>query len=172
MDVLWSTWRSKYIQSFKDEKSGNEEEKCFLCEAVNNPAMDKELLVVARRDKSFAMLNRYPYNGGHLLIVPYSHIGNLEDLPDDVICDMMKLVKESVRVIEQVSKPHGFNIGINMGRVSGAGLPGHIHIHVVPRWNGDTSFMSVLSDVKVVSQSLEESQELLQKAFANNSTKA
>lgn len=167
MEILWSPWRSKYIQTFKDEDKNQEQKNCFLCEAGNNTdkEKDKELLVVHRRKLSFIMLNKFPYNNGHILIAPYRHIGTLDLLTDEEIFDMMKAVQDSLKVIDEVMKPHGYNIGINIGRVAGAGLPDHIHFHIVPRWNGDTSFMAVLSDVKVVSQSLEETQENFEKVF-------
>jgi ATP adenylyltransferase len=165
MEVLWSSWRSKYIQGFKDEQPDPNNNPCFICEAASNPLNDKELLVVARFEKSFVMLNKFPYNGGHLLVAPYRHVGNLDELQNEELVDMMNTVKISTKALELMSKPQGYNIGINLGRVSGAGLPGHIHIHVVPRWNGDTSFMSILADTKVVSQSLEETQVALSSAF-------
>lgn len=162
MEVLWSPWRSKYIERFKDEDK-HKDEVCFFCEAAESPDRDKELLVVARRDKCFAMLNKFPYNNGHALIAPYEHIGELKDIDAEVMLDMMNLVKETNEALEKMYSPHGFNVGINLGRAAGAGVPGHMHIHIVPRWNGDTSFTAVLSDIKVVSQSLEDTQELLTK---------
>ena len=168
MEILWSPWRSKYIQGFKDEKPSDIEKVCFFCEATDYPERAKELLVVERRELCFAMLNRYPYNNGHLMVAPFRHIGNLDELTDEELVAMMKLVKSSVKALDTHCKPHGYNIGINMGRVSGAGVPGHIHIHIVPRWNGDTSFISVLSDTKVVSQSIEETQEQLSAIFNNH----
>lgn len=164
MEVLWSPWRSKYIETFKDE---SKTEECFLCNAANSPEKDKELLVVARAENCFAILNRYPYNNGHVLIAPYRHVGEIELLSDEELFDMMKFVKRGVKALQEEFNPHGYNIGINLGRVAGAGLPGHIHIHIVPRWNGDTSFTAVLSDIKVVSQSLEDTQEILSNIFAN-----
>lgn len=165
MEVLWAAWRSKYIQGFKDEKTDPNNNPCFICEAVNSIDKDKEMLVVERKEHCFVMLNKYPYNGGHTLVAPNRHIGDLEDLTDEELLEMMKTVKETTKALNKMSNPHGYNIGINLGRVSGAGLPGHLHIHIVPRWHGDTSFMSVLSDTKVVSQSLEETQELLSQAY-------
>jgi ATP adenylyltransferase len=165
MEVLWASWRSKYIEGFKDETSDPNNNPCFICEAGNSYGKEKEMLVVARRKACFVMLNKYPYNGGHLLVAPYKHVADFDDLDDDELLDIMKTVRESIKALEYISKPHGYNIGINIGRVSGAGLPGHIHFHIVPRWHGDTSFMSIISDTKVVSQSLEESQKVLSEAF-------
>ncbi|TAL70179.1 MAG: HIT domain-containing protein [Bacteroidetes bacterium] len=166
MDILWSPWRSKYIQSFKDETHKNESEnRCIFCDALEQDGKDKEMLIVTRRDKCFVILNKYPYNGGHIMVAPNRHISSLEELEDDEIFALIKTIKKSIKVLEHISKPHGFNIGVNQGRVAGAGIPGHIHFHIVPRWNGDTSFMPVVSDTKIVSQSLEETQEIISKTF-------
>jgi ATP adenylyltransferase len=164
MEVLWSSWRSQYIQNFKDSATDPNNNPCFICHAINSDN-DKDLLVVSRQELCIIMLNKFPYNGGHLLVAPLRHVAEIEELSNDELLDMMKTVKLATKVINKISNPHGYNIGINQGRVAGAGLPGHVHIHIVPRWNGDTSFMSILSDTKVVSQSLEESQIVLEKAF-------
>jgi ATP adenylyltransferase len=165
MEILWSSWRSQYIQGFKDESECGEK-PCIFCFAKENPEHDADLLVVARRKLCFVMLNRFPYNGGHVMIAPYRHIGDLEELSIEEMTDIMLVVKETTKVLCKVSKPNGFNIGANIGRVAGAGIPGHIHFHVVPRWNGDTNFMSVVSDTKVVSQSLVETQMVLSSVFS------
>ncbi|MCX7736487.1 MAG: HIT domain-containing protein [Candidatus Kapabacteria bacterium] len=165
MDILWAPWRSKYIQAFKDEEHRDNEKTCFLCEAAKSIGKERELLVVERLKHCFIMMNKFPYNGGHLLIVPYKHVPNLEDLSSEELIEMMDAVKLAIKAINYVSSPHGFNIGINIGRVAGAGVPDHIHIHVVPRWNGDTSFISIISDTKVVSQALDETQQVFSEAF-------
>ncbi len=157
MDVLWSPWRSKYIETFKDEDK-NKGIGCFLCDAVLSAEKEHTCLVVAKRPECFAILNKFPYNNGHLLIAPLRHIAELDDLGEHELMAMMKLVREGMQVIREAYKPHGFNVGINIGRVAGAGVPGHIHIHIVPRWNGDTSYMATLADVKIVSTALEETQ--------------
>ncbi len=172
MEVLWAAWRSKYIQGFKSEKTDPNNNPCFICEACNSVGIDKEMLIVKRNNHCFVMLNKFPYNGGHVLVAPNRHVADLEELSDEELLEMMQTVKETTRALNKMSNPHGYNIGINLGRVSGAGLPGHLHIHIVPRWHGDTSFMSVLSDTKVVSQSLEETQELLSKAFQSLNDKS
>ncbi len=166
MDVLWSPWRSKYIDSFKEEEKEPGSGSCFLCNAVNRPQSVDAALVVEVREHCFAILNKYPYNNGHLLVVPNRHVAELEDLDEAELTAMMKLVKDGMAVIRQSCKPHGFNVGMNIGRVSGAGVPGHIHIHIVPRWNGDTSFMATTADVKIVSQALEDSQRQFAELFA------
>ncbi|MFA6571303.1 MAG: HIT domain-containing protein [Bacteroidota bacterium] len=165
MEIMWASWRSKYIQGFKDETECGDS-TCIFCSAAGNPENDSELYVVARRKNCFVMLNRFPYNGGHLMVAPYRHVAELDGLTLEEMTEIMIVIKESTKALCKISKPHGYNIGSNIGRVAGAGIPGHIHFHIVPRWNGDTNFMSVISDTKVVSQSLEETQVLLTKAFA------
>lgn len=165
MDPLWAPWRSKYIESFKDEPDDPEKKECFFCDAVARPEADEETLVVARREKCFVIMNRFPYNGGHLLVAPFRHVGGLIDLDDEELFEITETTRDAIEVIKKISSPDAFNIGANVGRVSGAGYPGHVHYHVVPRWNGDTSFMSVLFDVKVVSQALRDGREALANGF-------
>lgn len=165
MDVMWSPWRSKYIQTFKDEEKKEEDKECIFCRAARDPNRDDELFVVNRNENCFVIQNKYPYNNGHIMIAPYEHVGDIDDLEDRVLLEMMKTVKDTKNILSELYNPHGFNIGINLGRVAGAGVPGHVHIHIVPRWNGDTSFMPVFADVKVVSVSLEESQKMLSHEF-------
>jgi len=164
MDTLWSPWRSKYIDTFKQEDK-KEKEECFLCEAMNSPDRDAELLVITRRELCFAMLNKYPYNNGHMLISPYRHICDFNELTTDEMTAIMLLINDSIKVLNRCVKPHGFNVGANLGRAAGAGVPGHLHFHIVPRWNGDTSFMPTLADVKIVSQALEDNQRELSLMF-------
>ncbi|MGA2298951.1 MAG: HIT domain-containing protein, partial [FCB group bacterium] len=147
MEILWSSWRSKYIESFKDENDS----QCIFCNAVENPGKDSEMLVVARREKCFVILNRYPYNGGHVMIAPYRHVAEFGELSIEELTGIMETIQETIKILCKISKPQGYNIGANIGRVSGAGIPGHIHFHLVPRWNGDTSFMPVCADTKIVS---------------------
>lgn len=152
---LWAPWRIKYVQSLSEEC------ECFICHNLENPRDDDNNLVLWRTEKSIVILNRFPYNNGHLLIAPARHIGDLE-LTDEVeMLDLFKLVRESQKALSLAIKPHGFNVGLNFGRCAGAGLPDHLHIHVVPRWNGDTNFINVCSDTDVISQSLTELLEML-----------
>jgi ATP adenylyltransferase len=165
MEILFSPWRTKYIHSFKDEAE-KPAPLCFFCEYSNAPtSKDAENLIVARFPLCFAMLNRFPYNSGHVLIAPYRHIGDINELSDEEMAEMFRVCRIATNVITAVNKPHGYNIGMNLGRVSGAGVPDHLHIHVVPRWNGDTSFISVISDIKVVSEALEVTQAAFSKEF-------
>jgi ATP adenylyltransferase len=147
---LWAPWRVGYIQDLNG--SGD----CFICHDLKRPQDDDKNLVLWRSDKSIVVLNRFPYNNGHLLIAPVRHISDLEQANDEELLELTKLVRESKKALSLAIKPHGFNVGMNFGRCGGAGLPDHIHIHIVPRWDGDTNFMNVCSDTNVVSQSLAE----------------
>ena len=159
---LWAPWRIEYIQGLSErphsEKEGND---CFICRDLGHPQDDDKNLVLWRAPKSIVILNRFPYNNGHLLIAPARHISDLGEATDEELLEMIKLIRESQRALSLAIKPHGFNVGMNFGRCGGAGLPQHFHIHIVPRWNGDTNFMSVCSDTKVISQSLAALLELL-----------
>ncbi len=152
---LWAPWRIKYIQGL------GERHECFICHDLNNPQDDDENLVLWRSNCSVVILNRFPYNNGHLLIAPVRHIRDFEQASDEEMLELTKLIRESQKALSLTIKPHGFNVGINLGRCAGAGLPGHLHFHVVPRWDGDTNFMSVCSDTDVISQSLIELLEVL-----------
>ncbi len=162
MQQMWSPWRSQYIQSFKDE---TEKPACFLCAARDAVDADEEHLVVHRAESCFVILNRYPYNSGHVMVVPQRHSGALEELTADELAEIMLTIRDTDQVLRTVFSPHGMNIGANLGRTAGAGLPDHLHFHLVPRWNGDTNFMPVLSDVKVVSESLEDSRQKISDAY-------
>ena len=145
---LWAPWRIKYVQGLSDSSD------CFICQANVNPQDDDKNLVLWHTDRSIVILNRFPYNNGHLLIAPLRHIPDLEQADDEELLELIKLVRESKKALSATIKPHGFNVGMNLGRCAGAGLPGHLHIHIVPRWDGDTNFMNVCSDTDIISQSL------------------
>ena len=162
MDILWAPWRSQYIDTFKHP---SDDEQCFFCSAVTDTTNDKDRLVVARTEHCIVLLNRYPYNGGHLLIAPKAHIGDLSLLDSKVANEIMSLTQISIQVINSISKPHAFNVGMNLGRSAGAGVPGHLHQHVIPRWDGDTGFVSTICDMKVISQAMENIWEEMSKAF-------
>jgi len=151
MKNLWSPWRSKYIESFIKSDSND---KCILCEMVNLDPASEENLVVEQNELSFTVMNLYPYNSGHLMIVPKRHLSKLSQLSEIEMTECMKKLQEMESVLYDIMKPDGFNIGLNLGKVSGAGIDDHIHFHIVPRWNGDTNFMPVLGEVKVISQDL------------------
>ncbi len=163
MDKLWSPWRSNYIKSFKD-KSGDEE--CVFCAALNKDMEDDSSLIVKKGITSYLVLNLYPYNSGHLMAVPNRHICDLLELTDEEHTEIMNLIKDAVKALNYVMKPHGFNVGANLGKAAGAGIDQHLHYHILPRWNGDTNFMPSLGHVKVISQDLLETKNLLIDAFA------
>ncbi|MEI7534517.1 MAG: HIT domain-containing protein [Verrucomicrobiae bacterium] len=148
MDSLHAPWRIEYILSPKPElKEG-------LFARIAQSSDDVENLVVVRERTCFALLNRYPYNGGHLMVVPYKEVPDLNGLTDEELADLWKLVRRCSNALSAVMKPDGFNVGINIGKVAGAGIAEHLHIHIVPRWNGDTNFMPVLTNTSVVPDAL------------------
>jgi len=149
-DNLWAPWRTEYIQSLSEDSD------CFICHNLDNPQDDDKNLVLWRTEKSIVVLNRYPYNNGHLLIAPARHIANLDEATDEELLELTKLVRECQKALSAAINPNGFNVGMNFNRCAGAGLPGHLHIHIVPRWDGDTNFMNVCSNTNVISQSLAE----------------
>ena len=159
MQHLWAPWRMEFIKGPKP--SG-----CFFCEAAAaDPSDDAQLLVLARGKLALAILNRYPYNNGHLMIAPNAHLANLEDLPAATADDVMALTQRSLRVLRQVLSPQAFNLGINAGKTAGAGVADHVHQHVVPRWDGDTNFMPIVADTKVLNESLTVSYRQLRAGF-------
>jgi len=147
---LWAPWCVQYIQGLSESSD------CFICYDAENPGDDDKNLVLWRSDRSITMLNHFPYNNGHLLIAPTRHIPDLDQASDEELLELTKLVRESQKVLSLAIKPHGFNVGMNFGRCGGAGLPDHLHIHIVPRWDGDTNFMNVCGNTNVISQSLTE----------------
>lgn len=164
MDKLWSPWRSKYIESFKPGNS-KDDDSCLFCR-ISGEDRDKENFLVHRSKKSFIIMNLYPYNSGHLMIVPFAHAGSLSELDAETNSDIMNMLNLGCEILNDSIYPHGFNIGANLGRVSGAGVENHIHFHIVPRWNGDTNFMPVFNDVKVVSEAMEDTYQKLTAALS------
>ncbi|MHC1627209.1 MAG: HIT family protein [Candidatus Nezhaarchaeales archaeon] len=156
--ILWAPWRMKYIESPKKET-------CIFC-IGEDKEKDRKNLIVYRGSKSFIIMNRYPYNTGHVMIAPYKHVGDLTLLTDEELLDLMKNVNLSIRILREALKPEGFNIGINMGKVAGAGVEDHVHVHVVPRWLGDTNFMPVISQIKVMPELLETTYDKLREALS------
>ena len=146
MEQIWAPWRIEYIR--QAEKGG-----CFLCEKPKENK-DESNFILFRGESNFIILNSFPYNTGHLMVVPYRHIGHLDGLTDKEAKEHFELVKRSLTLLNQVMRPAGFNIGMNLGKVSGAGVDDHIHTHIVPRWQGDTNFMPVISNTRVVPEAL------------------
>lgn len=161
MEVLHAPWRIDYILAPKPPLA---DLSLFTRIAQSND--DEANYVIARDKTCYAVLNAYPYNGGHTLVVPYKQAPDLSDLTDDELCDLMRLTRRCQAVLTKVMKPQGFNIGVNLGKVAGAGIVEHLHIHVVPRWNGDTNFMPVIAGAHVVPEALADIAAKLRAAFA------
>lgn len=159
---LWTPHRMAYIRG-TSKPVGSGPEGCPFCKLVDLP--DKEALILARGALVFAVLNLYPYNPGHLMVVPYRHVADYTDLTADETVELATFTQRAMRVVRSVSMPHGFNIGMNQGVVAGAGIAGHLHQHVVPRWGGDANFMPVVGHTKVLPQLLGETRELLANAW-------
>lgn len=157
---LWAPWRIEYIRQLSDERQGG----CFLCKYAAEPDNDADHRILWRTATCLTTFNTFPYGPGHLLVAPLAHRANPEDLDEPVLVDLMCQVRDAKRLLDAVCGPHGYNIGMNLGRCAGAGLPGHLHLHVVPRWDGDTNFIPVLTDTRVISQSIGELYRLMQEA--------
>ena len=160
MELLWAPWRLAYVANPKPVAATPHADDCFLCRGIAEAA-DRENLIVLRTAHSVVVLNKFPYNNGHLLVAPLRHADRLDGLTDAELLDLQRTLIRMQAILEATIKPDGFNVGLNLGRVAGAGLPGHLHWHIVPRWNGDTNFMPVLTDAKVIVQSLDSLWELL-----------
>lgn len=155
--VLWAPWRMEYIR-------GEKEQGCIFCDKPKQTS-DRENFIVARGRAAFVIMNKYPYNNGHLMVVPYRHEAELDKLTVEESNEMAALLQQCARALKLTSAPHGFNVGMNVGAVAGAGIDGHLHFHIVPRWNADTNFMPILGHTKVIPESLWETWEALQVAF-------
>ena len=155
---IWAPWRLRYV------KDANKSDECVFC---TKPELgdDREALIVHRGERCFVILNLFPYTSGHLMVMPFEHLGRLQDIEPVVVAEMMDLAQQAMKRLETVYDPEGFNVGINQGRVAGAGVEGHIHLHVVPRWAGDNNYMPILADTRVMPQSLEESYDALEGGF-------
>lgn len=161
MDKLWAPWRMTYI---REALSGNPDDACVLCEIGKaSPERDEENLVLARGEHAFVVMNKFPYTNGHLMVTPYVHVAEVAELVDECLVGLWRLTQHSLEALRRAAAPDGFNIGANLGRVAGAGIEKHFHLHVVPRWSGDTNFMPVLADTKIISQALEETWRELRK---------
>lgn len=149
MKRLWAPWRIKYIE----QNSKVKETACIFCEKPKENK-DRDNLILFRGERSFIIMNIYPYNSGHLMIAPYNHLDSLEKLMDEELLDVLKMTKLSMQVLREVFSPNGFNLGMNIGKAAGAGIEEHVHLHIVPRWNGDTNFMPIIGDTKVMPEDL------------------
>jgi ATP adenylyltransferase len=161
LDRLWSPWRSDYIASAGDADSS----VCVFCKLRDEPDNDPTNFVVHRASHNFIVLNRYPYTSGHLLIVPYEHLGDLDMAAKATTDELMDLTKKCQTALREVYLPNGFNVGMNVGRAAGAGIAGHIHIHMLPRWAGDTNFMTSVAEARVLPEDLSTTYEKLRGKF-------
>jgi len=162
MDILWSPWRMKYVTDASNSGA------CVFCTSPGQ-ADSVANLIVHRGQKVYAILNRYPYTSGHLMIVPYNHTNQISDLSSETLKEMMLLVQKAVRILEKVYHPQGFNVGMNLGSVAGAGITSHLHMHVVPRWQGDANFMSVIGETRVLPEDLGRTYQRLSEAWQADS---
>lgn len=165
MEKMFSPWRSKYIASFKESSPKNDKGSIF---ADIPPEEDEARLVVYRGKKCFVIMNLYPYNAGHLMVIPYQVTARLSDLDDEAKLEVMNLIDRSMQALTMTCSPHGFNIGANIGNVAGGSVDSHLHFHIVPRWNGDTNFMPVVSETKVISNDMQDLYQKLRNAFREN----
>ena len=159
MDYLWTPWRYRYMAEAAGQQTG-----CIFCSALEKKD-DLETLIVFRGKKNFILLNRYPYTSGHVMIVPYAHIPDLKDCDAETLAEMMLLAQRVEGALAAAYKPDGFNLGMNLGRAAGAGVTGHVHLHVLPRWIGDANFMSVVGETRVEPEDLRTTYEKLRKAL-------
>jgi len=159
MKRLWAPWRSKYISCSKNDKKG-----CIFCQK-SREKKDRENYILFRGKSCLVMLNAFPYNNGHLMVIPYRHIGFLENLKQKESQELIEVTSQMLTLLKKVLHPEGFNLGMNIGEVAGAGIAGHLHLHIVPRWEGDSNFMPVISNIKVISESLDETYRRLKESM-------
>jgi ATP adenylyltransferase len=157
---IWAPWRLSYVKDASKDK----ESECIFCAALD-AGDDEAMLIVHRGERCFVILNKFPYTNGHLMVAPYEHTAALQELDADTTGELMALAQRGMNALEESYSPHGYNVGFNQGRVAGAGVEHHIHLHVVPRWGGDTNFMPVLGDTRVMNQTLEDSFQTVRRAF-------
>ena len=161
---IWAPWRLDYVK----DASKDSADECIFC-AKPSEDDDEANLIVHRGDRCFVILNLFPYTNGHLMVSPYEHVASLPELDAETLAEMMALAQQAMRLLEERYSPHGYNVGFNQGRIAGAGVEHHIHMHVVPRWGGDTNFMPVLADTRVMPQTLEQTFETLRGGFGSGS---
>ena len=153
MEQLWAPWRAQYVREGSQREKA--ESGCFLCDGLTAPeSEDRDHLVVWRRPHSVVVLNRFPYNNGHMLVAPIVHRGTLGELSGEDLTEPVETLKQVIAILDRMIRPQAYNVGLNQGKAAGAGLPGHLHWHVVPRWDGDTNFMPILGQTKVIVESL------------------
>ena len=159
MEKLWAPWRMDYILDSKEPAKG-----CIFCD-LPDQQNDKKNYIIHRSDLSFVMLNKFPYNNGHIMVIPYKHEADYTALDQEIIADAQQLIQKSLIALKNSMDPHGFNIGLNLGRTAGAGIDAHLHYHIVPRWEGDSNFVSVIGQTRVIPEDLETTYEKLAPHF-------
>jgi ATP adenylyltransferase len=165
MKNLWAPWRMPYLQDDAGNPPAESGDGCLFCPRLAQDR-DPQNLIVHRKPRTAVFMNKFPYNGGHLLVMPLRHLAELDDLDPDELFELFDTVRLARRVLASVMHPHGYNVGINLGAVSGAGVPGHLHVHIVPRWSGDTNFLPVFGDIKVIPEDIFVTRDKLAKTFA------
>jgi ATP adenylyltransferase len=158
MDYLWTPWRYRYVSD------ATKDDRCIFCDAVTSKD-DAAALVVERGEKNFVILNRYPYTSGHLMVVPYAHIPDLVSADAETLAEMMNIAQRAQKALGKTYRPEGFNVGINLGRAAGAGITGHLHMHILPRWAGDANFMTVTGETRVEPEELSTTYTRMRAAF-------
>jgi len=161
LDHLWAGWRGEYIAT-----AGAPDVACVFCRILGSDAADADTHVLARGDEVFSIMNAFPYTSGHLMVMPYRHVGELDELTDDERDELWREVTRAVTAVRTVYSPEGINVGVNLGRAAGAGVLGHLHVHVVPRWHGDSNFMTAVAETRVLPESLGDSAAKLREALA------
>lgn len=159
MEHLWTPWRSTYMQQKKDKS------RCLFCEAAAKSA-DEETLIVYRGEHAFVILNRYPYTSGHVMVAPYAHVARLSQVDEKTAAEMMQLARRAESVLERAYRPDGLNLGMNLGEAAGAGVEQHIHMHLLPRWQGDANFMTTVAGTRVIPESLDDTYAKVKNGFA------
>ena len=152
LERIWAGWRSDYVNEVSKPKDDG---GCVFCNLLGSGLPDEQTLVLARTDRSFAVLNLYPYGSGHLMVMPLRHVGELDGLDDDEATDLFRLLRQAAVAVRTVYEPDGMNLGANLGRAAGAGVPGHLHLHVLPRWAADTNFMTTVAETRVLPEGLD-----------------
>lgn len=161
MDYLWTPWRYQYVTKL------GEPVECIFCAIAGDSEHDREHLVVHRATKNLIMLNRYPYTSGHVMVVPYQHVATLEQLPDETLVELIRLGRLAEKHLRALYRPDGLNLGFNIGRSAGAGIAGHVHLHALPRWDGDTSFLTTIGETRVLPEDLSTTWEKLRSVFVD-----
>lgn len=165
MDRLWAGWRMPYLKGAGEASRG---EECVMCVIAQAQDLDSELYVIARGRLNFVVMNIFPYASGHLMVVPYEHIGELADMSEEARLEVFSFLEKSVEVLKLQYSPHGFNLGANLGRSAGAGIADHIHFHVVPRWDGDANFMTTTAEARVLPESLDVTRDRIRQGWGTN----